>query len=487
MALSHREPHCETVGKRMIVTGPDYVKDHLPKVHQHTAYIGEKRPALEKTGDLRYLWRPASNRSLPAKYKHEYTCGIGWGIPQYSFFNRSRVESGFHIQHGELSLRAMDKITHRYQNPCKQEHGPWGSSWMLVTNSAGRKISDPDKDLGGSPDLGHQQVLRGPIRPLTSVLPQAAAPPEDINKASGGSADHGPPPGLQLLTSPPDINTDSGRTTDPDRAPSSSPGVDYVSSGDSTDISSDWYGLQRLCRPLTSIWPPPAARPRDSCMISGHPHGLPLFTCSTDSDYSRTTDPDLVLSSCTVPNINMVSRGHRGYSDRYGPQRLRRPLTSIWPPAIARPKNINMDSSSSLEHGHPHGLQLLTSPKDINTDSGCNRTTDPDMALSSSMSPDTNMISGGGRGYTEWHGHLKLRSPQTPMWPQVAPQPTDVCMTSGSNTHLTKDINKDPRFSTMQCRADGAMDNTVASDGSPAQGYQPGFRLKYRLRRSAWS
>ncbi|NP_001136425.1 uncharacterized protein C4orf45 homolog isoform 2 [Mus musculus] len=117
MALSHREPHCETVGKRMIVTGPDYVKDHLPKVHQHTAYIGEKRPALEKTGDLRYLWRPASNRSLPAKYKHEYTCGIGWGIPQYSFFNRSRVESGFHIQHGELSLRAMDKITHRYQNP----------------------------------------------------------------------------------------------------------------------------------------------------------------------------------------------------------------------------------------------------------------------------------------------------------------------------------------------------------------------------------
>nr|XP_034355571.1 uncharacterized protein C4orf45 homolog isoform X2 [Arvicanthis niloticus] len=117
MALSHREPLSETVGKRMVVTGPDYIKDHLPKVHQHTAYIGEKRPALEKTGDLRYLWRPASNRSLPAKYKHEYTGGIGWGIPQYSFFNRSRLESGFHIQHGELSLRAMDKITHRYQNP----------------------------------------------------------------------------------------------------------------------------------------------------------------------------------------------------------------------------------------------------------------------------------------------------------------------------------------------------------------------------------
>ncbi|NP_001019472.2 uncharacterized protein C4orf45 homolog isoform 1 [Rattus norvegicus] len=117
MALSHREPLSETVGKRMVITGPDYIKDHLPKVHQHIAYIGEKRPALEKTGDLRYLWRSASNRSLPAKYKHEYTGGIGWGIPQYSFFNRSRVESGFHIQHGELSLRAMDRLTHRYQNP----------------------------------------------------------------------------------------------------------------------------------------------------------------------------------------------------------------------------------------------------------------------------------------------------------------------------------------------------------------------------------
>lgn len=35
-------------------SGPDYKKDYLPKIHQHMSYVGEKRPALEKTGDLRY-------------------------------------------------------------------------------------------------------------------------------------------------------------------------------------------------------------------------------------------------------------------------------------------------------------------------------------------------------------------------------------------------------------------------------------------------
>ncbi|KAH0505141.1 hypothetical protein LTLLF_179890 [Microtus ochrogaster] len=114
MSVSYQEPLSETVGKRMVVTGPDYIKDHLPKIHQHTAYIGEKRPVLEKTGDLRYLLRSAPDRSLPAKYKHEYVGGIGWGIPEYSFINRSRLGSGFHIKvtggkslkHGKLAVMA---------------------------------------------------------------------------------------------------------------------------------------------------------------------------------------------------------------------------------------------------------------------------------------------------------------------------------------------------------------------------------------------
>lgn len=78
--------------------GPDYKKDHLPQIQQHTSYIGEKRLALERTGDLSYLWRPASRISVPAKYKHEYVGEIGWGIPQYDFINKTRLKSGFHIQ-----------------------------------------------------------------------------------------------------------------------------------------------------------------------------------------------------------------------------------------------------------------------------------------------------------------------------------------------------------------------------------------------------
>ncbi|EFB29940.1 hypothetical protein PANDA_010620, partial [Ailuropoda melanoleuca] len=97
--------------------GPDYIKDHLPKVHQHTSYVGEKRTALEKTGDLRYLWRPASNRSLPAKYKYEYVGEVGWGIPEYGFINQTRLQTGFQIKSGELSQASIDKMSHRYQNP----------------------------------------------------------------------------------------------------------------------------------------------------------------------------------------------------------------------------------------------------------------------------------------------------------------------------------------------------------------------------------
>ncbi|XP_048220172.1 uncharacterized protein C4orf45 homolog [Perognathus longimembris pacificus] len=113
---SRKQPTAKSVGKRMIVTGPDYIKDHLPRVYQDTAYIGETRPILEKTGDLRYLWRAAPHRSLPPKYKHEHVGEVGWGL-QYSFINDSRRRSGFHRKHGELSLAAVDKLTHRYQNP----------------------------------------------------------------------------------------------------------------------------------------------------------------------------------------------------------------------------------------------------------------------------------------------------------------------------------------------------------------------------------
>ena len=91
--------------------------DHLPQVAQHTAYIGEKCPALEKTGDLRYLWRPASNRSLPAKYKPEYVGEIGWGIPEYDFINKTRLQTGFHIKVLLLNLFSSSNIVFFYFPP----------------------------------------------------------------------------------------------------------------------------------------------------------------------------------------------------------------------------------------------------------------------------------------------------------------------------------------------------------------------------------
>ncbi|XP_008144963.3 uncharacterized protein C4orf45 homolog [Eptesicus fuscus] len=117
MSIAYREPISATVGKRMIFTGPDYKKDYLPRLQQHTSYVGELRPALEKSGDLGYLWRPASCGSLPAKYKHMYVGEVGWGIPEHDFINKTRRESGFHIKHKEQRRAASEAISHRYQNP----------------------------------------------------------------------------------------------------------------------------------------------------------------------------------------------------------------------------------------------------------------------------------------------------------------------------------------------------------------------------------
>ncbi|KAM7141618.1 protein SPMIP2 [Molossus nigricans] len=97
-SVAYREPISATVGKRMILTGPDYKKDHLPHIQQHTSYVGEKPRAWEQTGDVGYLWRPASHGSLPARHRHAYVGEVGWGIPECDFINKTRRESGFHIQ-----------------------------------------------------------------------------------------------------------------------------------------------------------------------------------------------------------------------------------------------------------------------------------------------------------------------------------------------------------------------------------------------------
>ncbi|XP_059030324.1 uncharacterized protein C4orf45 homolog isoform X1 [Mustela lutreola] len=171
-SVSFREPISATVGKRMIVTGPDYIKDHLPKVHQHTSYIGEKRPALEKTGDLRYLWRPASNGNLPAKYKYEYVGEVGWGIPEYDFINQTRLRTGFQIKYGELSQASIDKISHRYQNPWQPKPEIMDMQGKYSRGSIAWHMGDYENTNERN---SRRSVL---VRQSTTALPRASRSPK---------------------------------------------------------------------------------------------------------------------------------------------------------------------------------------------------------------------------------------------------------------------------------------------------------------------
>ncbi|XP_027622377.1 uncharacterized protein C4orf45 homolog [Tupaia chinensis] len=141
MALvSYRAPLSTSVGRRMVYTGPDYIKEHLPSIQEHTTYVGEGQPSPEKTGDLQYLWRPAWHSSQPARYKHEFVGGVGWGVRALDSVSRPWPHSGFHIKYEELSRSAIEKLTHRYQNPwqpkphildMRGKHGRGSLAWHM--------------------------------------------------------------------------------------------------------------------------------------------------------------------------------------------------------------------------------------------------------------------------------------------------------------------------------------------------------------------
>ncbi|XP_040827312.1 uncharacterized protein C4orf45 homolog [Ochotona curzoniae] len=180
-SVFYREPLSATVGKRMIATGPDYIKDHLPKIHQHTSYIGEKRPVLEKTGDLQYLWRPASNLSFPAKYKHEYVGGVGWGVQEYNFINKSRLESGFHIKYGDSSIAALDKITHRYQNPWQPAPSVLDKQGKYSRGFLAWHLSDyEDTDQRKSQGAALVRQRKSPARVSGAAKPPKAPQKEEV-------------------------------------------------------------------------------------------------------------------------------------------------------------------------------------------------------------------------------------------------------------------------------------------------------------------
>ncbi|XP_051821704.1 uncharacterized protein C4orf45 homolog isoform X1 [Antechinus flavipes] len=105
------------MGRRIIFTGPDGIKDYKAKCPANTTYTGEKRPVLGATTDLNYLWRPAPKRSFAPIQKHFYVHEIGWGIPELSCINQSRLTTGVNIKRGEFRKRVEEIISHRYQNP----------------------------------------------------------------------------------------------------------------------------------------------------------------------------------------------------------------------------------------------------------------------------------------------------------------------------------------------------------------------------------
>ncbi|XP_040188345.1 uncharacterized protein C4orf45 homolog [Rana temporaria] len=103
-------------GKRMLYTGPDYVRDYRPKLPDFTQYVGERMPSHESTSEVKYLCRapPGTPAPLP---KARYVGGIGWGVSEFTCLNRSQLCSSYQIKEGEFRRACEDKVTHRFQNP----------------------------------------------------------------------------------------------------------------------------------------------------------------------------------------------------------------------------------------------------------------------------------------------------------------------------------------------------------------------------------
>lgn len=96
---------------------------------------------------------------------------------------------------------------------------------------------------------------------------------------------------------------------------------------------------------------------------------------NSDPGCFKVTDLDMTLSSSSGPDNTMAPGENEGHSDQHG------------------------HGGSSMAFRHPHGHRFWSRPwapmwsllatwtTDINTDLGCDKTTDPDMVLC--LSPDS--------------------------------------------------------------------------------------------------
>ncbi|XP_063776534.1 protein SPMIP2 [Pseudophryne corroboree] len=103
-------------GKRMLYTGPNYVRDYRAKLPDCITYIGEGTASAERTSEVDYLCRAAPGTPAPLP-KNSYVGGIGWGVSAFSMINRDQLCSGHQIKIGDFRQACEDKIAHQYQNP----------------------------------------------------------------------------------------------------------------------------------------------------------------------------------------------------------------------------------------------------------------------------------------------------------------------------------------------------------------------------------
>jgi len=102
--ISDRE-NVADVGKRMLFTGPDGIRDHRVSVDRDHHYVGEGPIALEATSEVNYIWR-SSHMSHP-KPKSSCVGEVGWGIPEYA--DKNPPMSGQQITLGEFRQGVEDR------------------------------------------------------------------------------------------------------------------------------------------------------------------------------------------------------------------------------------------------------------------------------------------------------------------------------------------------------------------------------------------
>lgn len=203
-------------------------------------------------------------------------------------------------------------------------------------------------------------------------------------------------------------------------------------------------------------------------MAFGHQHGLRCLIRSwistrslevievtdvnSDPNCCKGTDPDMTLSSIPGPGDTMAQGDSAGHSGQHAlddsmapghPHDLRlwpRHWASLWPLVAICAMDINKDTgcgrtmdpdivlesnqyrdatmapgdsvSHSIQQGPLCGSLVVTS---------CDRTIDPDTVCGSSQDPDVTMAPGDSSGHSDWHG------PQILTWLQVAVPTTGLC------------------------------------------------------------